>query len=243
MVPMPLASWFRPPRRTLTVFVCLMTAFGLAFGWLGWQLLERDRLAERSQLQDRLELAADRVVAGLTRQLAAFDRVGDRRDQAARPVPDDVVAFEVTGLGIVAWPPGRLPFYPVVDAVDPPREAAFAEASAAEYRRSDPREASSIFRDLARSKRPEVRALALAGLGRTLKKAGRPDEALRAYDELSGMGAPRIGDVPSELFAHEARCTVFAALGRADELQQEARRMEAALWDGRFVITRAVSAT
>jgi hypothetical protein len=106
MVPMPLASWFRPPRRTLTVFVCLMTTLGLTFGWLGWQLLERDRLAERSRFQDRLELTVDRVVAGLTRQLTDLDRLGDGRDRAGGVLPDDVVALEVTRRGIVAWPPG-----------------------------------------------------------------------------------------------------------------------------------------
>jgi signal transduction histidine kinase len=240
MVQMPLASWFRPPSRTLTVFVCLMTGLALAFGWLGWQLLERDRLAERSQLQDRLELAADRVVAAITQRLGELDRLAGGRGPAGGATLEDVVSLELTRRATTVWPTGSLPFYPVVDAVESPVGPAFAEASVLEYRRNDPLEASRIYRGLTRSTRPDVRALALAGLGRTLRKAGRPEEALRAYDELVDMGATRIGDLPAELFAREARCTALAALGRTDELRQEARRMAAALWAGRFAITRAV---
>jgi hypothetical protein len=40
---MSLAAWLRPPRRTLTLFVCLMAALGIALGWLAWQVLQRDR--------------------------------------------------------------------------------------------------------------------------------------------------------------------------------------------------------
>ena len=54
-----LAQWFRPPRRTLVVFLGLMLVLGGALGWLGWQAIERDRLVERSQVQERVERSAD----------------------------------------------------------------------------------------------------------------------------------------------------------------------------------------
>ena len=60
-----LAQWFRPPRRTLTVFLCLMMMLGSALGWLGWHVIERDRLVERGRVQERLELAADHIGAAI----------------------------------------------------------------------------------------------------------------------------------------------------------------------------------
>jgi hypothetical protein len=47
-----LARWFQPPRRTLTVFLCLMAVLGSALGWLGWRVIEGDRVVERSRVQD-----------------------------------------------------------------------------------------------------------------------------------------------------------------------------------------------
>ena len=61
---MGLALWFRPPRRTLTVFLCLILVLGGALGWLGWRLLKQDRALEGQRLQERLELAADHMAAG-----------------------------------------------------------------------------------------------------------------------------------------------------------------------------------
>ena len=70
---MPFAQWLRPPRRTLTVFLCLMIVLGSALGWLGWQVIERDRLVERGQVQDRVERSADHIAAALLRSLADLD--------------------------------------------------------------------------------------------------------------------------------------------------------------------------
>jgi cytochrome c peroxidase len=62
---MSLSKWVRPPRHVLTIFVGIMLVFGAALGWLGWQLLEQDRSLERQRVQERLEQAADRIVAEL----------------------------------------------------------------------------------------------------------------------------------------------------------------------------------
>jgi hypothetical protein len=57
------ARWFQPPRRTLAVFLCLMLVLGGALGWLGWQWLAQDRPLGKQRLQQRLELATNRIVA------------------------------------------------------------------------------------------------------------------------------------------------------------------------------------
>jgi len=93
---MPLAAWFQPARRTLTVFLCLMSVLAGALGWLAWQAIERERLVERRQAQDRVERAADRIVAALglpaaltaaearCTVLEAMGRTDELRQEAAR---------------------------------------------------------------------------------------------------------------------------------------------------------------
>ena len=50
-----------------------MLVFGGAMGWLGWRLLEQDRSLETQRVQERLELAADHVAAGLQRSLSELE--------------------------------------------------------------------------------------------------------------------------------------------------------------------------
>ncbi len=66
-------EWFRPPRAVLTLFICLMLVCALALGWLGWRVLEQDRAVEAQGRQERLESAADRVVAAIERAFDAAD--------------------------------------------------------------------------------------------------------------------------------------------------------------------------
>jgi signal transduction histidine kinase len=64
------------------------------------------------------------------------------------------------------------------------------------------------------------------------------EAALTAYSELAHLGATPALGLPAALSASEARCSVLQAMGRADELGQEATRMAAALWSGRYVLLR-----
>ncbi len=57
------AQWLKPPRRTLAIFLGLMSLFGGALAWPGWQWLEQDRALERQRVQERLEHAADAMAA------------------------------------------------------------------------------------------------------------------------------------------------------------------------------------
>jgi signal transduction histidine kinase len=236
-----LALWFRPPRRTLTVFLCLMMVLGGALGWLGWQVIERDRLAEQGQVQERLELATDHVCAALQSSLANLDRqVTAGTDLATRDLPDGVVVLRATPRSLTVRPDSSLLFQPAGSAYDEPAAAIFAEGETLEFRSNNPAAAGGVFNKLARSPRPDVRAGALARLGRTLRKAGRNEAALAAYNELAQLGATPALGLPAALAASEARCSVLQTMGRTDELGQEAARMAAALWSGRYGLLRPV---
>src|SRR5262245_31586665 len=121
---MGLRTWLRPPRFTLPVFLAVTLVPAAALVWLGWRVLDFDRALSRQQVRDRLEYAADRVAAGLEREL---DEIADRM------------------LAWIASPPAALASHgALVAALGPTGIETRAGAAAAVWagRRSDRRSAS-----------------------------------------------------------------------------------------------------
>ena len=116
-----LAQWFRPPRRTLVVFLGLMLVLGSALAWLGWQVIERDRLVERGQVQERVERSADHIVTALQRSLSELDRLaGAAPDSTPAGLPEGVVILRATRQAVTVRPDSTLLFHP---AGAPPNRA------------------------------------------------------------------------------------------------------------------------
>jgi signal transduction histidine kinase len=236
---MSFAHWFQPPRHVLAVFLCIMLVFAGALGWLGWQFLQQDRSLERQRMQERLEQAADHVASLLQRTLLGLDNyLSLTPDRAAKELPEGVVVVLAAQRTVNVYPPGRLLYYPFVPAAEEPPAAAFAEGENLEYQRNDPAKAAEVFRALARSPSPAVRAGALMRLARNLRKMGHPEEALEVYGELAQLGSTHVLGLPAELTAREARSSVLEAVGRHQELRKEASLMYAALLDGRWRLLR-----
>ena len=89
--------------------------------------------------------------------------------------------------------------------------------------------AATAFRTLARSPDARLRAAALLGLGRVLRKAGDHAGALRAYDALDALGPVMVAGQPASLVAKQARGGVFEETGDRIQLGQEAVRLSDAL--------------
>jgi len=234
-----LALWLQPPRRTLAVFLCLMLVLGGALGWFGWQLLKQDRALGGQRVQERLELAADNMAAALQHSLTDLESyLTFVPSPGAKEPPDGVMVLQVTKRTVNAYPPGCLLYYPVIPDSEEPPAATFVGGEALEYQRNDPAKAAELFRELARSPDPGVRAGALLRLGRNLRKTGRHEEALQAYDELAQLGRTSVLGLPAELMAREARGTVLEAIGKPEELRKEAALLHSALWSGRWSLLR-----
>jgi len=238
---MPFAQWLRPPGHVLAIFLCIMLVCGGALGWLGWQVLEQDRSLEGQRVQERLDLAADHVAASLERSFSDLDNyLNFVPGPAAKEPPEGVVVLRATDRAVNIDPPGRVLFHPAAAASDEPPAATFAEGERLEFQRNDPAGAAELFRPLARSPDPRVRAGAWLRLGRNLRKAGRNGEALEAYGELAQLGEVRVMGVPAELMAREARSSVLEAMGKRDAVRQEASLMYRSLATGRWSLPRAV---
>ena len=144
--------WFRPPRRTLTVFLGLMIVLGTALGWLGWQWLRQDRALEKQRAQERLELAADRMTVALQQDLAALEKfMSLGPGPGAEEPPDGVIVLQAANGAFQAFPPGGLLFFPALPAIEEPSAAVFALGEIFEFQRNDPARAAETFRKLAGS--------------------------------------------------------------------------------------------
>jgi signal transduction histidine kinase len=216
-----------------------MFVLGGALGWLGWQLLKQDRALEGQRVQERLELAADHMAAALQQSLTDLESyLSFVPSPGAKEPPDGVMVLQVTKRTVNAYPPGRLLYYPVIPDGEEPPAATFVAGETLEYRRNDPAKAAEVFRELARSPDPGVRAGALLRLGRNLRKTGRHEEALQVYGELAQLGRTCVLGLPAELMAREARGSVLEAIGKREELRKEASLMHSALWSGRWSLLR-----
>ena len=231
--------WFQPPRRVLTGFLLVVVACVGALAWLGYRLLDQDRSLEAQRTRDQLEIAADLTAAALDRQLAVLEKaLGDPPD-AAR-LPDGTILIIARARDLEFHGSRRLLFYPeVVEAPPFVSDDRLRRAELIEFQKDDPTAAAALFGDAARSRDPSVRAAALVGLGRTLRKAGRTAEALDAYTELAALGSTPVSGLPAELLAREARLSALEASGRRDELRREAAALLRDLDTGRWRLTRS----
>ncbi|MCJ7583131.1 MAG: ATP-binding protein [Candidatus Aminicenantes bacterium] len=204
-------------------------------GLLGWQMLKQDRALEGQRMQERLELAADQMAVGLEQSLIDLEKyLSFVSNPGVQEPPDDVMVLKVTKHTVTAYPPGCLLYYPVIPEAEEPPDTSFVAGEILEYQYNNPAKAAEVFRKLTRSPDPGVRAGALLRLGRNLRKTGRHEEALQAYSELAQLGHTTVLGLPAELTAREARGTVLEAIGRREELREEASLLHTALWSGRW---------
>ena len=66
-----------------------------------------------------------------------------------------------------------------------------------------------MFRELARSTNPAIRAGALLRLARSLRKSGAVPDTLAAYDELGRLGAVAVEGLPADLAGRYARLVIL----------------------------------
>jgi hypothetical protein len=241
-----LREWCRPPRHVLTIFLCVAVVSAGALGWLSWLLVAQDRALDVQRRQEHLEQAADRATALMQGALADLERRLTSPSSRASESPPGVVIVVTGPTGIIEGvsPDGGLLYYPetaLTPALDSPT-ALFIEAERAEFARRDLVAAADLFTRLASDADPAdtaVRAGALAGLARVLRKAQHPDAALAAYDELAALSDVRVAGLPAGLVARTGRARVLEDTGHASALRDEGAQLGRELRGGRWRLTRS----
>jgi signal transduction histidine kinase len=208
--------------------------------WLTTRIVRQDRALEQQTVRDRLERAADLIVATVERDLARFQGDLTTGLDSASAGRADAISISFIGDRVIADPRARLLYYPATSpSRSEPSGAVFASAEALEFQRQNYSAAISALAPLAQSRDSLIRAGALLRLARNHRKNQQPDRALAAYDDLSKLGNLPVGGVPAELLAREARCALLAESKRAVELLREATALQGDLTRGRWRLDRA----
>ena len=101
----------RPPRSLVTLIVAITVVPLVTLLWLGWRLLEQDRVLEGQQIQQRVERGADLVVAALQRAMATSEQ---RLASGNQEWPDAAVVVTFRDGAVEASPHGRVAYLPLV---------------------------------------------------------------------------------------------------------------------------------
>jgi signal transduction histidine kinase len=212
----------------------------VAFGWLGWRLLEQDRALENQRERERLENAASLLARELDRGLAAWENLLPAIVQGS-PValPPDAVALVFDASGVRQERGVRPAYYPLVPSLPEPPDGVFAAAEAQEFRDGNVAAAAEAYRRLASSKDSRVRAAALMRLARCLRKQQRTQRAVGVYGELAAMRDTAVAGAPSELVARRERIALFQMTGDPNAAAREETALGLALWGGQYRLDRA----
>ncbi|MBL8294249.1 MAG: hypothetical protein JNN08_20560 [Bryobacterales bacterium] len=182
-----------------------------ALSWLGMRIIHQDRDLERQRRREALEVAGGRVALEMERR---FQEIEGELARSGGIALSGVADEE---------PPGAL----------------FAAGEEAEFQSRDLHAAASLYRALARSEKPAVRAAALLRLGRVLRQLGDRAGALQAYASLQQLGAATVGGQPAGLLGWQGRCRVLEESRDAEGLRTEALQLAQSLDSGRWPVDRA----
>ena len=204
--------------------------------WLGWRLLEQDVALEQQQIEQRVERAADLIVAALRRKVSLVeDQLGSGRSSW----PDGILVadFREDGVRVQA---ARVAYLPVVPSLPEASSSLFAEGERLEFVHRSPEAAANWFRPLSESPHRAVAAGGLVRLGRTLTKADRVDDAAAAYQRLTTFDDVSVGGVPASLVGRYALGRLLQRNGGQLELQKLGVTLRDDLLNGRWPILEPV---
>jgi signal transduction histidine kinase len=229
----------RTPVLLLAVFVLVSAIPLAALAWFGWRSFEVDRAWQAQQRRERLDNAATLLVREIDRAFATWEdllpAVG-RGETVAAPPGTTVLVLD--SHGVLRHQGATLPFYPHVSAFSEPPVPALAAAEHLEHYENNIAKAADSYRELAETKNAGLRAAALMGLARCLRKQGREVDAVLVHGELARMGATPVAGSPSEYVARSERIALFKKSGNQSAARNEAALLADALSAGRFVIDR-----
>ncbi|MCX6559377.1 MAG: HAMP domain-containing sensor histidine kinase [Candidatus Aminicenantes bacterium] len=250
-------SFRGPGRRLIAVFALFVLLPGALLGVFALRVLRQESQLARQRTRESLE----RTAAEISRDLEAeFQEWSDTvRSAASREKPLAVgffpefigQAFSEPGGGVFlsladekieVFPPGALLFVPRSPATSPTAlsrpPVGLAEAESLEIAQKDYPSAIRAYRGLLDSAAAGSRPLILQRLARTLRKAGRLEEAAGAYRDLRRLAAVWIGGLPSDLIAQAELCALASERGDTADLARTAMAFYRDLASGKWLLDK-----
>jgi signal transduction histidine kinase len=199
--------------------------------WLGLQLLDQDQaLWSQRELEGRQALS-ESIIRSLEQSLT------EAQGKTEAPLPDGMVRFTLSRDGLTAEPAGRLLWFPVSARFEEAETRRFEEAEKLEYQGREER-ALLTYKRIAESAKPAARAGALLRLARVYRRAERWEDTSSAYRQLAQMNQIAIDNMPADLLARRAICSILAKSGNTQELDRQAAALEEDLLAGKWVLDR-----
>ena len=210
-------------------------------GWLGWRLLSQEETLLRQRSQDRLEQAADALLAGFLRTVADTE---SWLGQISSALPADAdgparrggMLVMFSGRGVHTQPSAVLPYLPVSPPSVAADSAVFQPSELLEFQLRDLNGAATLLTRLASQGNTLVRAEALLRLARVQAKAGHIEQALDTYRRLRDETLISPAEAPYSLLSRFARVQLLADSNREAAARTEARELLTDLQSGRFAV-------
>jgi signal transduction histidine kinase len=225
-----------PSQRLVGVFLIFILLPGTVLGVFALRVLRQEEQLLKQRNMENLERIANEIGRELESEFRRWDEsVGLAAESGISSVdslPEFMQeAFKEPGDGILlSRSVGNLSFFPAgallfsLDSltVEPSSaislSSGFIRAESLEIKQKDYSRAVLAYRNLLESAKPEMRAILLHRLARTLGKAGRYDEAADTYRNLQSMDPVLIGGWPSDLIGRSELCALAVERGDMSEL-------------------------
>jgi signal transduction histidine kinase len=192
-------TWLRPPRPLLlTLFSFTLVSISV-LAWFATRLIDQERLLEAQRAQERLEQEADRLLAIFRGALA---QAGERLDtwDGSGQLPEGALLLVLKNGSIDTFG-GQLLFSPMRSPIPEADPSVFLEAELIEFAQARPKAALEIYRRLAPSRSPAIRAGALVRIARIYRRIGNSRAAQAAYRELAAIPNAKVAGAPADLLA------------------------------------------
>jgi signal transduction histidine kinase len=245
-----------PSQRLVGVFVLFILLPGAFLGIFALRVLRQEGQLARQRTRERLERTAVEVGRDLNSEFRQWTdaaraaaavktfNAGSFPDIVRQALlePGGGVYLTASERGLEAFPAGALLYASpamVPSRTSPSRfPAGLTEAESLEMVREDYPNAIRAYRNLLDSAGAGLRPLVLQRLARTLRKAGKTEEAAEAYQELQRLNTAWIGGLPSDLIAQSELCSLAAERGDSAGLSQTAMAFFRDLTAGKWVLDK-----
>jgi signal transduction histidine kinase len=246
-----------PGRRLVGVFALFILLPGAFLGVFALRGLRQESQLAGQRTRESLERTAEEIGRNLDSEFRRWNDAVRSAASLERPLdvnsfpeiigqafsePGGGVFLSISGGRIKVFPAGALLYVsksPALAQTAPGRPVAgLAEAESLEIARKDYPRAIRAYRNLFDSADGRSQPLILQRLARTLRRAGRFEEAAGAYRDLRRLDAVWIGELPSDLIAQAELCSLASERGDAADFAREALGFYRDLATGKWLLDK-----
>ena len=245
---------FRPNQRLIGVFFLFILLPGMFLGYFAFRVLRQEGQLVKQRTRERMERVAKGIGDDLASECGLWEETiqqtaqegmldADSFPEVIQEVlkqPGGGVLLARSENGIQTFPSSAL-LYAFANVSTPGihdwrTPAALIRAESLEIKQKDYRRAIVAYRSLLKSVDAELQPLLLQRLARTLRKAGRLDEAASVYRDLEQRNSIWIAGLPSDLIAQFELCSLAAERSDVADLTSRTLALYRDLTGGKWIL-------